>query len=192
MVINLRCADAVLGKELRNLDVMPVLLALEVVFHQDQRLLRRAANPIKSPVRAAFLDRQDLYILEINARKVQTRAAQKKIGGHSVRCRGRDERRRLFGGCGQYSFGADFVKQFVHPATKLCRAKSHPLRRCNFPRQQNSRAVRHLDERGRYDAPPSSSSDHWRDRWETRAPTGRGAAANMSRDFQRPTNFLRQ
>ena len=50
MIINSRGANFVRFQELRDLDVVTILFALEIVFHQNQRLLRRATNPIEFSV----------------------------------------------------------------------------------------------------------------------------------------------
>jgi hypothetical protein len=49
-----------LREELRDVDVMAVLFALEIVLNENQRLIRARSDAIKTPVRAAFLDRRDL------------------------------------------------------------------------------------------------------------------------------------
>ena len=59
-----------------------ITFALEIVFHQDERLLGRAANPVEFPVRPAFLDRSNSYFIDIESRKVPPRLAKKKLGSH--------------------------------------------------------------------------------------------------------------
>ena len=69
-------------KKLCDLDVVTVLFPLEIVLHQDERLLRRAANAVKFPVRTALLDRPNLYFIDIKSRKVPSRLAEKDLGSH--------------------------------------------------------------------------------------------------------------
>ena len=71
-----------LFQELRDGDVMPVLLAVTIVLNQNQRLLGRAANAVKLPVRSAFLDRCDLYSIDIKPRKAKPGLAEERFGSH--------------------------------------------------------------------------------------------------------------
>src|ERR1700738_4962331 len=80
--INLRRAKAVGFEKLRDLDVMPVLFALEIIFYQDERLVRRRADAIKLPVRSAFLDRGDIDVIDIELRNARSRLAKQEIGLH--------------------------------------------------------------------------------------------------------------
>ena len=164
-------------KKLRDLDVVPIFFALEVVFDQDERLFRRTTHPIKFPVRAAFFDRRDFYFVDIETREVHPRSAKEQIGSHGVTCRCCDERPRLFGGCGQYNRTTHFGKQFVHPATKLCPPKSRPLRRGNLFQQPSIRVIARLDRRWRWRRPTQAS------------PAFSGNA--VSNVLQRPSDALR-
>ena len=85
--INSGRANAVLGQELCDLDVMPVLFALEAVLNENDRLLRRAADAIEFPVRAAFLDRRDLDLRFLEAREMNPRLPEQLIGPGRSRCR---------------------------------------------------------------------------------------------------------
>src|SRR5947208_15501362 len=55
--VNLWRANVILLEELRDLDVMPVLFAIEGVLNEDERLLGRTAHALKLAIRAAFFDR---------------------------------------------------------------------------------------------------------------------------------------
>jgi hypothetical protein len=68
---------------LRDLDVMPVFFALQIVFNQDQRLMRRTMDSIKLPVRASFFDRPDFYVIDIQTREMHSRLSKKHRGSHS-------------------------------------------------------------------------------------------------------------
>src|SRR3989442_1038990 len=98
MKINFGDPDSVDVEKLRDLDVMPILVALQIVLNQDQRLALRATNPIKFPI-------------------------------------------------GQYNREADFWKQFVHPATKLCLQGVRSRRPGSFLQQPSSRAPVRSDQR---------------------------------------------
>jgi hypothetical protein len=63
-------------------NVVPVFFAFQIVFHEDERLLRRAIHSIKFSVRAAFLDWRDFYLIDIETRKMHSRLAKKEIGSH--------------------------------------------------------------------------------------------------------------
>src|SRR5205807_6764553 len=82
VIINSRSMNAVCLEKLRDLDVMPVLFPLEVVLYQNERLLRRATDPVEFPVGAAFLNRRNLYFVDIESRKVPPRLAKKDFGFH--------------------------------------------------------------------------------------------------------------
>ena len=74
--------NAVRLQKLRDLDVVAVLFALEIVFYQDKRLLGRATDAIKFPVGPAFFDRSNLYFIDIESRKVSPRLPKKELGSH--------------------------------------------------------------------------------------------------------------
>src|SRR5437588_7012395 len=87
MKINSGRANAVLGQELRDLNVVPVLFALEAVLNENDRLIRRAADTVKFPVRAAFLDRRDFDLRFLEAWKMNPRLPEQLIGPGRSRCR---------------------------------------------------------------------------------------------------------
>ena len=60
--INFRDPDSVDVEKFRDLDVMAVFVALQIVLNQDERLIRRATNPIKFSIGPAFFDRVNFYI----------------------------------------------------------------------------------------------------------------------------------
>src|SRR2546423_2041103 len=82
MVVNSWRANPMLLQKLGDLDVMTVLLALEIVFYQNERLLRRAANAIKFSVGAALFDWGDVYFIDIESRKMKPRLAKKDFSPH--------------------------------------------------------------------------------------------------------------
>src|SRR5205807_7602278 len=63
--INSRHPNAVRVEKVGDLHVMPVFFPLQIVFHQDERLLRRATDPIKFAVRSAPVNRRNLYLRDI-------------------------------------------------------------------------------------------------------------------------------
>src|SRR5437899_5066379 len=154
MKINLRHANAVLPEKLRDLDVMPVFFALQIIFHQDQSgscRIRTAMDPIKFPVRTSFFDRPDFYLIDIQTRKMHSRLSKKQRRSHSgFRCRCCDGCRWPFFGSGQYNPEADFGKQFVRPATKLCLQGSLSLRLGNVLQQLSNRVTPRWDRRTRW------------------------------------------
>jgi hypothetical protein len=77
----------VLGEELRDLDVVPVLFAFEVVLHQDDRLVRRAANPVEFPVRSPLLDRGDFDLRFLEPGKMDPGLPEEQFGLGGSRCR---------------------------------------------------------------------------------------------------------
>ena len=85
--INLRSANFVRGQELGDLDVMPVLFPLEIVFNQNDRLIRRTADAIKFPVRTAFLDRRDFDLGFFESREMNSRLPEQQVGLRGSRCR---------------------------------------------------------------------------------------------------------
>ncbi len=60
MKVNFRHANFVFCQKLRDLDVKPVLLPLEIIFYENDCLLGGKTNPIKSAIRSAFFDRRDI------------------------------------------------------------------------------------------------------------------------------------
>jgi hypothetical protein len=60
--INFRDPDSVDVEKFRDLDVMPIFVALQIVLNQDERLIRRATNAIKFSIGPAFFDRMNFYI----------------------------------------------------------------------------------------------------------------------------------
>src|SRR6476469_10064930 len=119
--INFRNPKSMGVEKLRDLDVVPVFFALQIVFNQDQLLVRGAVDSIKFSVRASFFDWLDCDLIDIQTRKMHPRLSEKERRFHWwTRCRCRDGCRQPFFGSGQYNPAADFGKQFVRPATKLC------------------------------------------------------------------------
>src|SRR5438045_2888353 len=82
MIINSRRANAVLGEKLGDLDIVPVFFTLQIIFNENERLLGRTADPIKTSIRAAFFDRSDLYLIEIDTWEMQAGAMKQEIGRH--------------------------------------------------------------------------------------------------------------
>src|SRR5437016_2706528 len=82
MIIDPRSMNAVRLEKLRDLDVVPVLFALEIIFYQDERLFRGTTDAVKFPVRSALFDRQNFYFIDIESRKVPPRLAEKDLGSH--------------------------------------------------------------------------------------------------------------
>src|SRR3984893_1366510 len=80
--IDFRRANAVRFEKLRDLDVMPVFLTLEIIFYQDERLIRRRAHAVKFSVRPTFLNRRDVYVVDIEMRNACPRLAKQEIGLH--------------------------------------------------------------------------------------------------------------
>jgi len=103
VIINLRRVNPVGIEKFCDRDVVPVFFALQIVFHEDERLRRRAIHSIKFSVRAAFLDWRDFYLIDIETRKMHSRLAKKEIGSHGPRYRCCDGRRSLCSGSGQYN-----------------------------------------------------------------------------------------
>src|SRR2546423_11991734 len=82
MVVNARRADIVFLQKLRDLDVMTVLFPLEIIFYQDQRLVGGTTDTIKSSVRSSLFDRRNIYLIDIEARKMPARLVEKRFGAH--------------------------------------------------------------------------------------------------------------
>src|SRR5436190_9137958 len=78
--INLRHPNVVGIEEVRDLDIMPVFFARQIVFHQDERLVRRAMNPIKFAIRSAPVNRGDLYFRDIETRKMHPCSSNEQGG----------------------------------------------------------------------------------------------------------------
>ena len=79
--IDFRHAHADFRQEPRDLDVVPVLLALVSVLREDERSAARA-NAIEVPIRAAFLERLDGDIARGEARKTAERLIN-EVGNHA-------------------------------------------------------------------------------------------------------------
>jgi hypothetical protein len=71
--VNLRRAHAILREELGDLDVVAVLLAIEVVLYQDERVLGARADAVEPAAGAALLDRRNLDFALFEPRKMQPR-----------------------------------------------------------------------------------------------------------------------
>src|SRR5438067_8585050 len=78
--INLRSANFVRGQELGDLDVMPVLFVLEIVFIVDDRLFRRTTNAIEFLVGVALLDRRDPDLLVFKPGKMNSSLPEEQLG----------------------------------------------------------------------------------------------------------------
>ncbi len=89
--INFGDPDSMELEKFRDFYVMPIFVALQIVLNQDERLIRRATNPIKFSVGPAFFDWANFYIGYIQQRKMHPCAPEKKVGPHT-RC-------RCFDGC---------------------------------------------------------------------------------------------
>ena len=69
-------------EKLCDLDVMPVFFAFQIVFNEDQPLIRRTMDSIKFAVRASFFNWPDSYMIDIQARKMYSRSPEKQCGSH--------------------------------------------------------------------------------------------------------------
>src|SRR6266545_3016193 len=87
VIINFGDPDSVDVEKFRNLDVMPIFVALQIVLNQDQRLARRATNPIKFSIGPAFFDWANFYIGYVQQRKMHPCSAEKKFGPQGARSR---------------------------------------------------------------------------------------------------------
>src|SRR6266404_2660113 len=103
VIINLRRVNPVGLEKFCDRDVVPIFFALQIVFHEDERLLRRAIHSIEFSVRAAFLDWRDFYLFDIETRKMHSRLTKQEIGSHGPIYRYCDGRRSLCSGSGQYN-----------------------------------------------------------------------------------------
>src|SRR5438045_6269462 len=61
MKINLRHPNAMLVEKVRDLHVMPVFLAIQIVFTQIKRLIRRSTDTIQFEIRSDTVNRDSLY-----------------------------------------------------------------------------------------------------------------------------------
>ena len=84
MKINPRYANVVRIEKVGDLDVMPVFFALQIVFHQDERLIWRAMDAIKPPIRSALVNRRDLYFRDIETREMHPGSSNEQIGSHNL------------------------------------------------------------------------------------------------------------
>ena len=134
------------GQELRDLDVMPVLLPLEVVLNQNDRLVGRTANAVEFPVRSPFFDRRYPDRRFFKPRKMNPGLAEKQLCFCGPRCRCHCVRLRPRGGSGQYNYAGKLGKRFVRPAKELCPPKSLPRQPGNRLRSSKSRRAWRLDQ----------------------------------------------
>jgi len=81
--INPGSANPVGFQKLRDFDVVTILFPVEIVFDQNECLVRRAMNPVKAAIGSALFDRRDFDFIDIEARKVHPRLANKEIGPHN-------------------------------------------------------------------------------------------------------------
>src|SRR5436190_5269894 len=129
--INPGRANLVLGEKLRDSDVVPVLFPLEAILHQDDRLLRRTADPVKFPIGAALLDRRDFDARFVQPGEMQARLAEQTGGPGGFRGRRHYGGLLPFDGSGQYNYEGESAKRFLRPAKELCFPGSPPPRRGN-------------------------------------------------------------
>src|SRR2546423_8940454 len=61
---------------------MTVLFTLQIIFNQDERLFGRASDPVKFPIGAAFLDRRNVYLINVELWKVAPGLAKQELGSH--------------------------------------------------------------------------------------------------------------
>src|SRR5437667_12150416 len=80
--INLRCSDSVRVETLRDVYVMPVFFAVEIVLNKDQLLIRGAIDSIKFSVRASLFDWLDCYLIDIQTRKMHSGLSEKQRRSH--------------------------------------------------------------------------------------------------------------
>ncbi len=69
-------------EEFRDLDVVPIFFALQIVFNKNQSLVRIAMDPIKFAVRASFFNWPDFYLLDVQTRKMHSRLSEKQRRSH--------------------------------------------------------------------------------------------------------------
>jgi hypothetical protein len=82
MKIDFRNPNSMGVEKLRDLDVVPVFFALQIVFNQDQLLVRGAIDSIKFSVRASFFDWLDCDLIDIQTRKMHSRLSEKQRRFH--------------------------------------------------------------------------------------------------------------
>ena len=71
----------------RDLDVVPVFFALQIIFNQDQSgsyRIRSTMDSIKFPIRASFFNWHYFYLTDIEARKMHSRLSKKQRGSHGL------------------------------------------------------------------------------------------------------------
>src|SRR5438067_998264 len=77
VMINLRSPNAVFSQKIRDRDIMPVLLALEIILNQNELLLRRAMHSIEFAIGAPLLNWSDFDLAEIKTRKTHSGLVKK-------------------------------------------------------------------------------------------------------------------
>ena len=145
MKINFRSSNTAGRKKFSDADIVPVFFALEIIFDQDERLVSRTSDAIKSPIRAAFFNRADLDSARAKCRQPKSCLAKEQIGLHLKLSR-RARFLQPFDGCGQYNFPAHFEKQFVHLARQWCRVVLRPSRSGNWLRVNKNRTEWRSDQ----------------------------------------------
>src|SRR5205823_2078115 len=101
--------DSVCSQKLGDAHVVPVFRALEIVFYQNERLLRHATNTIEPAIGTAFFNRRDLDLSLAESRQVKARLLKKQIGFHFKQWR-HVRLLQQFDECGRYNFPARFEK----------------------------------------------------------------------------------
>src|SRR3954454_12910216 len=81
--INFRHTNSMFAEEICDRHVMTIFFPLQIVFYQNERLLRRTTDPIKFAIRSAFLNWCDFYLADIQQRKMLPRASNKQVGSHN-------------------------------------------------------------------------------------------------------------
>src|SRR4029077_13297046 len=82
--INFRGPNAVGVEEFRDLDVVPIFFALQIVFNKNQSLVRIAMDSIKFAVRASLFNWPDFYLIDVQPRKMHSRLSEKQRRSHGL------------------------------------------------------------------------------------------------------------
>src|SRR5438132_14008482 len=80
MKINFRSSNTAGRKKFSDPDIVPVFFALEIIFDQDERLVSRTSDAIKSPIRAASFNRADLDSARAKCQQPKSCLAMAQIG----------------------------------------------------------------------------------------------------------------
>src|SRR5205823_2486270 len=155
MKIDLWRGNSVFPQKFGDAHIVAVFRALEIVFYQDEWLLRHTTNAVEPPIRTALFDRGDFDLPFAEGGQTPASLAKKQIGFHfkqwrHVRFRPRSDE------CGQYSFPAHFEKQFVHRTRGSCPLIWLRYRRNSSLPRQSSRAPVRLGPRGHFSPLPEA------------------------------------